>query len=417
MSIWILTFVLCALFAAIGFFSGAIRMLMMWLGVLVATFVTGPIAPKLVPLMPKIGIKHPLWIQIAPYIIVFVLIAIIIYSLGFALHFKINFHYKYQTDDFTRLKWERANKHLGIPIGLVTALMLLFRISRIAYVGGYLTAQVADESSAANNPGWIKFLTAMRSDMQSTGFDKSVGALDRTSPYFYDVADVIGLIYNNPNLQNRLANYPDFLALGQRAEFQEVASDKAYNEMLFGKPAFGTIINDPNTQRILANQDLLSEFQKIDVKDLLEYLRTGHSKYDDEKILGRWILDKPSVLTNVRKSNPDLKGNDLVALKKGVDMLPEITLINTPEKKCIVKAEGGGAPAAAAAPGTPPAAPSGARSQRPLSPIRSTPRRQTGPAWSRPPPRRAQRHHKTASSAGLANRRGRRMEAGRNRPI
>jgi hypothetical protein len=356
MSIWILAFALCAVFGLIGFFSGGIRASAMLLGVFVANLFTGAIAPKLTSLMPKIGIKHPIWIQFAPYIIVFALIALVIYGLSFGLHWKVTQIYKYRRDDFSRQKWEKMIKQVGLSVGLVIALFLFVTIARVAYVGGYLTAQVADEGSAANNPGWIKFLTALRSDMQSTGMDKSIAALDKTSPYFYDVADVVGLIYHNPSLQSRLANYPEFFAIGQRPEFQEIAADKAFNEMIFGKQPFGTIINDPNTQRLLANQDLLAEFHKIDVQDLLAYLRTGHSKYDEEKILGRWILDKPSILTSVRKAKPDLKGNELVALKRGIDMLPEITLINMPEGKCLVKAEGG-APAAAAPPGGAPPPP------------------------------------------------------------
>jgi hypothetical protein len=357
MSIWILALVLCGLFAVIGFFSGAIRTAMMLLGVMIASFITGPIAPKLTGLMPKIGIKHPLWIQFAPYIIVFSLIALVIFGIGFAIHHKVALIYKYSRDDFSRMKWERMNKHVGISVGLAIAIMLFFVIAQVAFVGGYVTAELSDEGSSANNPVWVKFLSALRSDMQSTGLDKSVAALDKTPPYFYDAADVVALIYHNPSvdMQNRLANYPYFLSLGQRPEFQEAASDKEFNDLLFSKAAFGQIINHPQTQRFIQNQEVIDILKGVDLKDLETYLKTGKSKFDDEKILGRWTLDKDAILTHVRKMQPNIKGNDLVALKMGVERLPEITLLNTLDNKSIVKAEG--APAAAApAPGAPPAA-------------------------------------------------------------
>lgn len=384
MSIWILALVLCALFAAIGYFSGAVRTVMMYVGVVVAIFITGVAAPKFVGLMPKIGIKHPLWIQMAPYIIVFSLLALIVYSIGFAIHHKVAMIYKYQRDDYSRLKWERMNHHVGLAIGLFIALHIFFVTARVAYAGGYLTAQVAEDK---NNPAWINFLTAVREDMKTTGLDKAVAALDKTSPKFYEAADIIGLIYHNPSLQSRLANYPYFLSTGQRAEFQELAADKDYNELIFGRSSFGAIINHPNTQRLLANQEILAEVTAVDMKDLRTYLETGKSpKYDDEKILGRWILDKDSVLTYVRKNRPDIKANDLLAVKKGIEMLPAITLINTLEKKSIVKAEAGGAaaaaPAAEAAPAPTPAPdPSLDRYNR----MRGTPRPPAAPAQAAKP--------------------------------
>jgi hypothetical protein len=347
MSIWILAIVLCAVFAAIGFFSGAIRTIMMWVGVILASIITGAIAPKLISLMPKIGIVHPLWIQAAPYIIVFSLFALIVYGVGFAIHHKIAMVYKYSRDDYSRAKWERMNHHVGLALGLVIAVQLFFVIAKVAYPAGYLTAQVG---AGENNPAWVSFLSSVRRDMSATGLDKSVAALDKTPAAFYDASDIVGIICNNPQIQPRLANYPYFLSLGQRAEFQELAADKDYNNLIFQAPGFGPVVNHPNTQRLLANQEIIDIVKGVDLKDLKAYLLTGKSaKYDDERILGRWILDKDAVMTFVRKTRPNIKGDELMAVKKGVEQLPDITLINTLDNKTLVKAEGGGAPAEAAA--------------------------------------------------------------------
>src|SRR5215213_11462228 len=162
MSIWILAIVLCVIFGAIGFFSGAIRTALLWLGVLIASFLTGMLAPKLIGLMPKIGIKHPLWIELTPYMIVFAIFALIVYGIGFGVHHKVSLVYKYQRDDYSRVQWQSMNKHVGLSLGLLIAVMMFFVVARIAYVGGYLTAQVAEDK---NNPFWINFLTNAREDM------------------------------------------------------------------------------------------------------------------------------------------------------------------------------------------------------------------------------------------------------------
>jgi len=322
-----------------------------------ASIITGAIAPKLTGLMPKVGIHHPLWIELTPYIIVFGLLALVVYGVGFGVHHKVALIYKYQRDDYSRVKWEAMNKHVGLALGLLIAVMMFFVIARIAYVGGYLTAQVAEDK---NNPFWINFLTNAREDMHSTGLDKALAALDKTSSRFYDAADVIGLIYHNPVLQGRLANYPYFLSLGQNSELQEIGGDKEYNDLLFGKSSFGAIINHANTKRILANKEIVDQVKGVDLADLKTYLETGKSpKYEDERILGRWILDKDAVLTHIRKAMPEMKAGDLLALRKAVETLPDVTLINTLDNKVIVKSEGGGAaPTAAPAAAAPAPAPS-----------------------------------------------------------
>jgi hypothetical protein len=255
------------------------------------------------------------------------------------------------------MKWERMNHHVGVSVGVVVALIIFFALSKVAYAGGYMTAQINDDSTAGSNPPWVKFLTTARRDMQATGLDKSVAALDKTPAEFYEISDIIGLIYHNPKSQTPLANYPYFLSLGQRPEFQELASDKEYKELLFTKPAFGTIINHPNTQRLIGNADLVNQLKGVDLKDLEKYLKTGKSKYDEEPILGRWILEKDAVLTFIRKTQPDLRGDQLIALKRGVDMLPPITLVNTIDNKVFVKAEGEAPAEAAPAETTPAPAP------------------------------------------------------------
>ena len=98
--------------------------------------------------------------------------------------------------------------------------------------------------------------------MHATGLDRSLAALDKTSSRFYDAADVIGLIYHNPALQGRLANYPYFLSLGQNSELQEIGGDKEYMDLLVGKASFGAIVNHADTKRILANQEIMTQTRR-----------------------------------------------------------------------------------------------------------------------------------------------------------
>lgn len=353
MTIWILAFLLFALCAGMGFLKGAIRSTVGLIGLIVGLFVAVPLGPSIKSLMPSIGIKNPLWIGLMPPVFIFILINLVFLGIAFGVHHKVMLFYKYKRDDLSRLRWERMNQRLGIVVGLVAGAIYFFLVSMVIYVGGYLTVQVAADDTP--NPAYVKLLTKARLDMRETGLDKAIAALDSTPAKYYEASDVLGLLYHNPLLQGRLARYPFFLSLAERTEFQDIANDKEFNDLVFGKASVAAIIDHSRTQSILGSPEIMDELGKVDLKDLKEYLKTGKSpKYDEEKILGRWVLEKDMILTFVRKKKPDMKSKELLRLKKMMEMMPNVTLTATLDNKAIVKADGA-PPAAAAAPSDAPA--------------------------------------------------------------
>ncbi|HTG45220.1 MAG TPA: hypothetical protein VK633_11885, partial [Verrucomicrobiae bacterium] len=277
-------------------------------------------------------------------------------------------------DDVDRIRWERMNRHIGSAIGLLTGAVLFFAISGVIYAAGYLTVQL----SAENNPGTINFINSVRQDMAESGFDKAAAKFQPAPKIYYETADVLGLLYHNPLLQNRLASYPYFLSLGEKPEFQEMANDKEYNDLIFGKAPVTQIIDHPRTQAMLGNAELLTYLKGTDIADLKQYLHTGKSaKYESQEIIGVWTLDKDAVVTRLRKANPDIKARELRTLRAAFGAIPNISLVAMPDKKIVVK--GAAAPAAdpaaaAPAPVDPVAArygPQYARQQQPAAPVKA----------------------------------------------
>src|SRR5439155_13810207 len=102
---------------------------------------------------------------------------------------------------------------------------------------------------------------------------------------------------HNPLLHSRLAGYPPFLSLAERQEFQDVATDTEFQNLLATQAAVGQIAGNPKTQAILNNREIIQQIEQTDLKDLREYLKTGESpKYGDTRILGRWQLDAYATL-------------------------------------------------------------------------------------------------------------------------
>src|SRR6266498_1959466 len=258
MTIWIMTLLLFALFGALGYAKGAIRMSLPLIGLVLGVFLAVPLGPLVQPLVPLVGLKNPVWSILLPPVIVFFLVAILFIIVGFIVHWKVNLYYKYRTDDYHRLSWERLNKRLGVSVGLVAGAAYTILLRLVIYIMGYLTAQV---SAGENESGLIKYLNQARADLHATGLDKTVAAFDPTPEKYYMASDVLGLIYHNRLLESRLSAYPPFLSLAERQEFQDIANDTEYQNLLATQAPVGQIIDNPKTQAILNNQEIVQQIQ------------------------------------------------------------------------------------------------------------------------------------------------------------
>jgi len=335
MTIWLMAVLLFALFGALGYAKGAIRMIFPLIGLVLGTFLAVPLGPLVKPLVPMVGLKNPIWSILLPPVIVFFLIAIIFIIIGFIVHRQINLYYKYRTDDYHRLAWERLNKRLGVSFGLIAGSAYTILLGLVVYIMGYLTVQV---SAGENETGPVKYLNQARADLRSTGLEKTVAAFDPTPENYYLASDILGLVYHNPLVHNRLSSYPAFLSLAERQEFQDLSTDTDFQNMLATQTAVGQIVNHPKTQAILNNQEIVQQLQQIDLKDLLEYLKTGESpKYADLKILGRWQLDPYATLQQEKKHRSRLTTVEMKLMKQQLEFIKGYSLVVTPDNNAKLK--------------------------------------------------------------------------------
>ena len=335
MTIWTLAVVLFVLFGALGYAKGAIRMIFPLIGLVLGVFLAVPLGSVVKALVPLVGLKNPIWSILLPPVIVFFLIALIFIIVGFIVHWKVSLYYKYRTDDYHRLSWERLNKRLGVSIGLVAGSAYTLLVGLVVYILGYLTVQV---SAAENESGLVKYLNQARADLHSTGLDKTVAAFDPTPEKYYLASDILGLIYHNRLLAGRLSAYPAFLPLAERQEFQDIANDTEYQNMLATQAPVSQVIDNPKTQAILGSQDIIQQLQQTDLKDLLEYLKTGESpKFADIRILGRWQLDPYATLLQEKKHRSRMATAEMRLLKQELEFKRNLILVATPDNNVKLK--------------------------------------------------------------------------------
>ena len=281
MFFWLLTVIVLASLAGIGYRQGAIRVAFSLLGIIVGALLAAPLGKLLTPLVGVFGIKNPVAAGALGPLIVFVVISVLFKVGAFYAHQKIEVHFKYRAGDLRLALWERMNHRVGLCLALVNGTLYLVLISFVLFVFGYWTVQL---SSDDKDPKLMRLVTRLAHDLQSTGFAKVARSVDPLSANWYEAADLAGTIYNNPLTEALLARYPAFLSLAERPQFQEMSSDPQFTELLMRPAPVTELLDHPKAQAVLQDPALLKTIWgtvKPDLKDIPNYLVTGRSaKYE-----------------------------------------------------------------------------------------------------------------------------------------
>jgi len=316
MSIWILALGLLLSLTALGYRQGAIRVAFSLIGIIISAMLAGPLAKHVEPILPKVGIHDPTVIWLLSPLIVFWLVMIPFKSVGFLVHRKVELYFKYKADGLAALRWTRLNTRLGLCLGPLNALAYLVLISFIIFDLSYWSVQVAvsDEESM-----WIKLLNRLGRDSETTGFAQIARAMDPMPDKYFQYADLAGLLIQNPQLGERLADYPmfisltereDFKQLGQSADFQNAWKQRAPLRQLFNNPQFNNIWDNKETA------SLVWGIVQDNFDDLCAFLKTGKSvKYGSQAIVGRWDFNIAATTGKLLESRPVISSREMRALR------------------------------------------------------------------------------------------------------
>jgi uncharacterized membrane protein required for colicin V production len=317
MTIWILTVILLASLAGLGYRQGAIRVTCSLVGIIVAALVAVPLSPLIRPLFPILGTKHPLLVWVLPVFVVFVIVNSLFKVGAMALHRKADVHYKYKAGDLRLSLWERLNARLGFCLGLLNGAVYLVLLSFVIFTFGYWTVQLA---SSDDDPWTLRMFNRLARDLQSTGLARVAKAIDRMPESYYLAADVAGRVYHNPLVEGRLARYPGLIALGERSEFQQLGKDLSFTELRQRRASFNEVLNHSQAHAMWQNPDMLRLIWSTvqpDLKDLYDYLKTGKSEtYSREKLLGFWSFDFNGAFAAYRKANPKISALQLRGVRQ-----------------------------------------------------------------------------------------------------
>ena len=289
MLIWLIALVLIGGLAAAGRSVGAVRYAVMLVGVIVAKIVAFKFGPLLSDKMSGMeAFTNPAMRLIVPPIILFAVVLVIFSIIQQVVHQYVALHYRYKVSDEKRVMWERMNDGVGIPMGGATGFAAFVAFLSLVQVAGYPATQW---EGGASNPAPVRLAGSLYRSMEGSGFARLAEAATPMSDDYYLLADIFGLIYNNPTAAQRLTTYPETMVLSESDTWQAVANDSIVEEVMGSQGNVMMFMEASSVLAIMNNPTSMSQIMSVDFEDLYEYLQSGESpKYQDEKLLGRWYL-------------------------------------------------------------------------------------------------------------------------------
>jgi hypothetical protein len=338
MTIWLLTVLLMASLAGLGYRQGAVRVAFSFVGIILGALLAGPLGKLIKPLLSAVGLKNPLISGPIAVLVAFIVISIIFKVVAFTVHQKVDVYFKYKAGDLRLALYERLLHRVGLCLGLFNGAAYMILISWVIYVLGYWTYQTATSDT---DPTTLKIVNRLGKDLEITGFHKVVCAIDPLPDSYYQTADVVGLLYNNPLLEARLSRYPAFLDIAETPEIQALAGDQTFSGMRQRRDPVMSLLTYPPVEAIIKNPDLMKDIMttlKANLSDLKGFLESGRSKYDEEKILGRWQFDLNFTMILLRRAKPNALPNEMTKIKRALAAtMSKASFTATPKHRAILK--------------------------------------------------------------------------------
>ena len=312
MSIWILAVMVMISTALAGWRLGAIRAAISFVGILFAALLAVPVGKLVHPLLPHLGAGNPIMAWALAPVAGFILVSIVFKAVGQPVHNKVEHFYKYQAGDLRLALFTRMNARLGICVGLLNGALYFVLASFFIFNLTYWTTQVA---VAPNQPLFVRLANRLGTDLQATHLTRTASAVGTLPLAYYQFADLSGFLMQNPQVGQRLVEYPALTSLWERDDFQALVQDPTLTNALASGVSVGELLNDPTVRSFLESKEqtkLVTGILQTNLDDLTEYLKTGKSaKYDGEKLIGRWEFNPTVTVAWLHQSNPKIPASEM----------------------------------------------------------------------------------------------------------
>ncbi len=340
MLIWIIALLLFISLGIIGYYQGALRGAVTFVGLIAAMALAVPLGGAFKWVLNIFGVEHPVLLAFLGPLMTYGIVLICFKAGAMATHKKVDTYFKYKASDTLRLLYDRMNSRVGIAVGVMNAFLYVIIVGVVVYMMGYFTLQVrtSDKDSFV-----VRTMARLAEDLRETKLDLAVAAFIPKADLYFDGCDVVATIFQNHLLQNRLSTYPPFLTLNEKPDFKQMATRTEFQDFWIKGPSIQEFRSHELVKPVVESGEMYENLLAIqggDLKDLKTYLETGKSlKYDDELILGRWDFDGGASFALARKNKPNMTLQQQRQLRAVLGAgFKDAMLTATVDKKVFLKA-------------------------------------------------------------------------------
>lgn len=315
MILWLIGIVLIGGLGAAGKWVGAIRSLVTMIGVWLGVFLGYSQAPKLWEIIAKQQYANPLTIWVGPIAAIFGVTLLVFGIIGVVAHMQVMVFFAKNRPDDKRVAFERMNSFTGIAAGAFTGASLFLVYCLATLQLGYWAVQFQNDGE--NSP-LVKVFAPSYKWLEGSGLLKVARGLDPLPEEYYQIADVAGLLYNNPSAGRRLGQHPETMVLAETANYQSIANSSSFKSTFGGKPHIDDILTHDASYGAFSALDMPTTLtsEMYDWEDIYAYLKDGVSpKYSDDQIKGRWEVSILETVVAASKKVDPTDENAVVKLK------------------------------------------------------------------------------------------------------
>ena len=316
MTIWILTLLVVGGTVGLGWRQGVIRASFSFVGIIMATLLAALLGRLIKPLLHHVGLPNETMAWMVAPIVGFLIVLTVFKMMGNYFHRQSEVHHKHKVSELELSIWTRLNHRLGLCVGVLNGTAYMVLLAFIIFNLGFWTVQVA---SSETEPVTTRVLNNLAKDGQTTGLNKVAPSVGVLPADYYRLANLAGLLAQNPDLSARMARYPMFLSLLERDDIQQIVSDGAFTNDWATHASTSQMLHEPAVQGLIHNNDLINiiwSTVETNMDDLNTFLQTGKSpKYDPEPLLGTWDFNVRITFAYLRLTEPNISSSEMGAAK------------------------------------------------------------------------------------------------------
>jgi len=307
MTIWILAIVLVASTVGLGYRQGVIRASFSFVGIIFATLLAHPLAHVLKPILMHVGFSNETLAWMVAPIVAFPVVLTLFKVAGGYVHHQQEVQFKHRAGELEFSIWQRLNHRLGACVGVLNGTAYMVLLTFVIFNFSFWTNEVAASDSESAS---TRLINRLGQDSVATGMAGTAGSIGTLPDDYYKLADLAGLICQNPAVSTRLARYPMMVSLLERDDLKALAMNSDLTNAWKSHAPMGQILNEPAVQDLLKNNDLLNTIWEVvqpNMDDLETYLKTGKSpKFDAEPVLGYWDFNVRVSFAYLRLTQPKI---------------------------------------------------------------------------------------------------------------